>query len=61
MVKKYGMSEKVGFRVHKDRVEYGDDDGSYSSSTKELIDSEVKRLLQVIFFFFNFIITGMNN
>ena len=45
MVKLYGMSEKVGFRVHNDydKREYV----SYSTSTKELIDSEVKRLLQV--------------
>ncbi|XP_014215977.1 ATP-dependent zinc metalloprotease YME1 homolog isoform X2 [Copidosoma floridanum] len=46
MVKKYGMSEKVGFRVYKERMEFGDDDGSYSSGTKEVIDNEVKRLLQ---------------
>jgi ATP-dependent metalloprotease len=41
MVKVYGMSEKVGFRVHGDPV-----DSSYSTSTTELIDNEVKRLLQ---------------
>ena len=45
MVKIYGMSEKVGFRVHKDP---GPETAViYSSGTKELIDNEVKRLLQV--------------
>uniref|UniRef100_A0ABD2WYU1 AAA+ ATPase domain-containing protein n=1 Tax=Trichogramma kaykai TaxID=54128 RepID=A0ABD2WYU1_9HYME len=44
MVKMYGMSEKVGFRVHKE----SDMDGrmAYSGLTKETIDNEVKRLLQ---------------
>ncbi|XP_058810059.1 ATP-dependent zinc metalloprotease YME1L [Phymastichus coffea] len=41
MVKTYGMSEKVGFRVHRDMNRSG-----YSTSTRELIDNEVKRLLQ---------------
>ncbi|KAG7209772.1 hypothetical protein KM043_011393 [Ampulex compressa] len=39
MVTEYGMSEKAGFRIHKQSS------GEYSSSTKELIDSEVKRLI----------------
>lgn len=42
MVKSYGMSEKVGFRVHRDMSRAG-----YSTSTRETIDNEVKRLLQV--------------
>ncbi|KAJ8679405.1 hypothetical protein QAD02_015192 [Eretmocerus hayati] len=43
MVKKFGMSEKVGFRVHEDSHNGSE---SYSSGTKELIDNEIRRLLQ---------------
>ncbi|XP_023288984.1 ATP-dependent zinc metalloprotease YME1 homolog isoform X2 [Orussus abietinus] len=48
MVKKYGMSEKVGFRAHKDpNSSYSVNNGSdVSPGMSELIDSEVKRLLQ---------------
>jgi ATP-dependent Zn protease len=46
MVKKYGMSEKVGFRVHKD---VDGEHTNYSSTTNELVDDEIKRLLQVLF------------
>ncbi|XP_014300688.1 ATP-dependent zinc metalloprotease YME1L isoform X1 [Microplitis demolitor] len=45
MVKNYGMSEKVGFRseIKNSRQENTSD---YSPNTTEIIDSEVKRLLQ---------------
>ncbi|XP_031778497.1 ATP-dependent zinc metalloprotease YME1L isoform X2 [Nasonia vitripennis] len=44
MVRVYGMSEKFGFRV----IRYPGEEGGidYSASTKELIDNEVRRLLQ---------------
>ncbi|XP_053981635.1 ATP-dependent zinc metalloprotease YME1L-like isoform X1 [Hylaeus volcanicus] len=47
MVKSYGMSEKVGFRAYSDSKKlesFGTSE--YGPSTNELIDSEVKRLLQ---------------
>lgn len=48
MVRVYGMSEKFGFRV----IRYPGEEGGidYSASTKELIDNEVRRLLQVRIF-----------
>ncbi|XP_076288668.1 ATP-dependent zinc metalloprotease YME1L isoform X1 [Lasioglossum baleicum] len=46
MVKTYGMSEKVGFRAHSHKRNYDNIDNSYGPSTNELIDDEVKRLLQ---------------
>lgn len=48
MVKVFGMSDKVGFRAHVDsrRQEFVSAN-EYSPSTNELIDNEVKRLLQV--------------
>ncbi|XP_031842415.1 ATP-dependent zinc metalloprotease YME1L [Nomia melanderi] len=47
MVKSYGMSEKVGFRAHTDSSSQLYNGGSdYGPSTNELIDNEVKRLLQ---------------
>lgn len=46
MVKNYGMSEKMGFRAEREST--GNDSGSeYSPNTNEIIDTEVKRLLQV--------------
>lgn len=41
MVKHFGMSEKVGFRIHTDSKR-----SDYGPGTNELIDNEVKRLLQ---------------
>ncbi|XP_015433737.1 PREDICTED: ATP-dependent zinc metalloprotease YME1 homolog [Dufourea novaeangliae] len=46
MVKSYGMSEKVGFRAHAQRNKYLETKSEYGPSTNELIDIEVKRLLQ---------------
>ncbi|XP_076379352.1 ATP-dependent zinc metalloprotease YME1L isoform X3 [Megalopta genalis] len=47
MVKTYGMSEKVGFRAHGDLNKRNYSIGNeYGPSTNELIDNEVKRLLQ---------------
>jgi len=47
MVKEYGMSEKVGVRTHESSHNqlwiYND----ISPATNELIDSEIKKLLQV--------------
>lgn len=52
MVKTFGMSDKVGFRAHGDfkRLEFGSSGSEYGPSTNELIDNEVKRLLQVNLF-----------
>ncbi|XP_076243376.1 ATP-dependent zinc metalloprotease YME1L isoform X2 [Calliopsis andreniformis] len=47
MVKLFGMSDKVGFRTHTDLKKQAYGSGSdYGPSTTELIDNEVKRLLQ---------------
>ncbi|XP_076168366.1 ATP-dependent zinc metalloprotease YME1L [Ptiloglossa arizonensis] len=48
MVKSYGMSEKVGFRVYSspENPEIHASKEEYSPNTTELIDSEVKRLLE---------------
>ncbi|XP_043262518.1 ATP-dependent zinc metalloprotease YME1L [Colletes gigas] len=47
MVKSYGMSEKVGFRAYTDSKGQEYNFGSeYGPGTNELIDNEVKRLLQ---------------
>ena len=50
MVKQYGMSEKVGLRVHGDKEQSRNSGSGYSASTNEIIDSEVKRLMQVCFY-----------
>ncbi|XP_034946205.1 ATP-dependent zinc metalloprotease YME1L isoform X2 [Chelonus insularis] len=47
MVKTYGMSEKVGFR--SDTRSSREESLQYSPSTTELIDAEIKRLLQEAF------------
>ncbi|XP_078033964.1 ATP-dependent zinc metalloprotease YME1L [Augochlora pura] len=47
MVKTFGMSEKVGFRAHLESKSQSYRIGNdYGPSTNELIDNEVKRLLQ---------------
>ncbi|XP_032671789.1 ATP-dependent zinc metalloprotease YME1L [Odontomachus brunneus] len=46
MVKTYGMSEKVGFRFMAENKTLFSNDNSYAPSTNEIIDNEVKRLLQ---------------
>ncbi|XP_011873836.1 PREDICTED: ATP-dependent zinc metalloprotease YME1 homolog isoform X2 [Vollenhovia emeryi] len=46
MVKMYGMSEKVGFRSIVKNKKLMGDNSTYAPSTNELIDTEVKRLLQ---------------
>ncbi|XP_011694970.1 PREDICTED: ATP-dependent zinc metalloprotease YME1 homolog [Wasmannia auropunctata] len=46
MVKIYGMSEKVGFRSIVENKELFSNGITYAPSTNELIDNEVKRLLQ---------------
>ncbi|KAK2579787.1 hypothetical protein KPH14_012180 [Odynerus spinipes] len=45
MVKYYGMSDKVGFRTYRDSKD-NFSNSEYAPSTNELIDNEVKRLLQ---------------
>ena len=48
MVKRYGMSEKVGVRVIGEEEQGMFPKGSdLSAATSELVDSEIKRLLQV--------------
>jgi len=47
MVKIYGMSEKVGFRSIMENKKLFGSGNTYAPSTNELIDNEVKRLLQV--------------
>ncbi|XP_012535673.1 ATP-dependent zinc metalloprotease YME1L [Monomorium pharaonis] len=46
MVKIYGMSEKVGFRSIVENKKLFGSGSTYAPSTNELIDNEVKRLLQ---------------
>lgn len=46
MVKIYGMSEKVGFRSIVENKKLFSNGSTYAPSTNELIDNEVKRLLQ---------------
>lgn len=47
-MKNFGMSEKVGFRsIVENNKKYFGNDNSYAPSTNEVIDNEVKRLLQV--------------
>jgi ATP-dependent Zn protease len=53
MVKKSGMSEKAGFRIVDDKKTYGGANIEYSGATMELVDNEIKRLLQVRFFFYH--------
>lgn len=45
MVKYYGMSDKVGFRTYRDSKD-NFSNSEYAPSTNEVIDNEVKRLLQ---------------
>ena len=47
MVKHSGMSEKAGFRVVDDMKTYGGSNLEYSSTTMDLVDTEIRRLLQV--------------
>lgn len=47
MVKNYGMSEKVGFRSIIENKKLFGNNNTYAPSTNELIDNEVKRILQV--------------
>lgn len=47
MVKIYGMSEKVGFRSIIENKKFFGNSNTYAPSTNEIIDNEVKRLLQV--------------
>lgn len=47
MVKMYGMSEKVGFRTQSQTESYFGNGNDYSPGTADLIDAEVKRILQV--------------
>lgn len=51
MVKNYGMSEKVGFRAST-RSNNDESNLEYSPSTTEVIDAEIKRILQVLHIFF---------
>ncbi|XP_029663081.1 ATP-dependent zinc metalloprotease YME1 homolog isoform X3 [Formica exsecta] len=46
MVKNYGMSEKVGFRSIIENKKLFGNNNTYAPSTNELIDNEVKRILQ---------------
>ncbi|KAG5313567.1 YME1 metalloprotease, partial [Pseudoatta argentina] len=46
MVKIYGMSEKVGFRSIVENKKLFGNNNTYAPSTNEIIDNEVKRLLQ---------------
>ncbi|KAM0735848.1 ATP-dependent zinc metalloprotease YME1L [Formica fusca] len=46
MVKNYGMSEKVGFRSIIENKKFFGNNNTYAPSTNELIDNEVKRILQ---------------
>lgn len=47
MVKNYGMSEKVGFRSIIENKKFYSNGTTYAPSTNEVIDNEVKRILQV--------------
>ncbi|XP_012230765.1 ATP-dependent zinc metalloprotease YME1L [Linepithema humile] len=49
MVKSYGMSDKVGLRSMIENKKLFSNDNTYAPSTNELIDNEVKRLLQESF------------
>ena len=49
MVKEWGMSEKVGFRTIENSNNSLVVVNDLSPETSELIDSEIKRLLEVIF------------
>lgn len=50
MVKNYGMSDKVGLRsMLENNKKFFSNDSTYSPSTNELIDNEVKRILQESF------------
>ncbi|CAL1678113.1 unnamed protein product [Lasius platythorax] len=46
MVKNYGMSEKVGFRSIIESKKFYSNGTTYAPSTNEVIDNEVKRILQ---------------
>lgn len=47
MVKNYGMSEKVGFRSITGSKKPFTSSPTYAPSTSEIIDNEIKRILQV--------------
>lgn len=47
MVKEWGMSEKVGLRTHNEGSKSFITVNEVSPNSQELIDSEVKRLMQV--------------
>ncbi|XP_072755645.1 ATP-dependent zinc metalloprotease YME1L isoform X1 [Anoplolepis gracilipes] len=49
MVKNYGMSEKVGFRSITENKKLFSNNNTYAPSTNEVIDNEVKRILQESF------------
>jgi ATP-dependent metalloprotease len=49
MVKSFGMSDKVGFRSIMENKDFFGSSTTYAPSTNEIIDNEVKRLLQVNF------------
>jgi len=52
MVKSFGMSDKVGFRSIMENKDFFASSTTYAPSTNEIIDNEVKRLLQVNFIIF---------
>lgn len=47
MVKELGMSEKVGLRTHEPQSNELMSFNEFSPSTIELIDSEIKKIMQV--------------
>jgi len=47
MVKEFGMSEKVGLRTHHNRPNELLVFNDLSPATNELIDNEIKKLIQV--------------
>lgn len=50
MVKELGMSDKVGLRTHDSHSNELMSRNDISPSTNELIDQEIKKIMQVIFF-----------
>lgn len=49
MVKELGMSDKVGLRTHEPHVNEFMSYNDLSPATNELIDSEIKKIMQVKF------------
>jgi len=47
MVKELGMSEKVGLRTHESQTNEIMSFNDLSPATNELIDNEIKRIMQV--------------